>query len=152
MATPLDPSNALEAQLITNRAVKVDRTNAALTISSNAGADFTASSDPVLRFAYKKKSTTDATTFTVGFRTAGDTNWLPGVAVEISRDGTAVSDAIDTWGGVVDFCDSAEYVFVAVRPTDLESLGAVAVEVAVDLESGEGIVLYDVRLDIAADA
>lgn len=148
MATPLDPSKALEAQLLTNRAMKVDRSNATFTISSNAGADFTGTSDPMLRFAYKKKSTTDATTFTVGFRTASDTDWAPGVAVEIARDGTAVTDAIDTWTGVVDSCDSSEWIFVAVRPTNLDTLGATAIEIAVDLEGGEGVMLYDFRLDL----
>lgn len=158
MATPLSPSNALLA-IIERRAVKVNGSNATLTICDDgngaAGIGFTATFDPVIRFAYRYNVAADdpdTTTFTVGVRPEGVSVWTTGVAVEITRDGTTeAADATATWTGDVDLVRGDGIVYVALRPTNLDAYNG-AIELAVDLEGGKGIELLDLRIDLDANA
>jgi hypothetical protein len=141
---------ALSAALLTNRTATFD-SDAVLKIcdDSDGATGFTATADPVLRFGYKFKTTTDTSTFRVGFRTAGDTDFAPGYGVTIYRDGsTETAELTSTWPGTFDVVEGDGVVFVSISPSDLDSLSGVAVEIAVDLNGGEGVDLIDLRYDL----
>lgn len=158
MATPLDSSKALEAQLLTNRMVRVEGAAASVMLTNDAD-ELAATSDPKIRFSYKYV-TGDSAPFTVGFRQGGASTFSPGVAVIIRRDGTDGAggtvnpvDSFNTWNGVVDWTIGNGVVHVCIKATDLDTLaGGTDVEVCVDPSGGKGVELYDFRLDLAGDA
>lgn len=158
MATPLDSSKALEAQLLTNRMVRVEGAAASVMLTNDAD-ELAAGSDPRIRFSYKYV-TGDSDPFTVGFRAGGAANFSPGVGVTIRRDGTngaggtvAPADVTNTWTGVIDWTIGNGVVHVCIKATDLDGLaGGEDVEVCVDPTGGKGVELYDFRLDLAGDA
>lgn len=158
MATPLDSSKALEAQLFTNRMVRVEGAAASVMLTNDVD-ELEAASDPKIRFSYKYV-TGDSAPFTVGFRVGGADNFSPGVAVTIRRDGTDGAgstvnpvDLITSWAGVVEWTIGAGVVHVCIKATNLDTLaGGTDVEVCVDPSGGKGVELYDFRLDLAGDA
>lgn len=147
--TALLSAAALEAAILTNRAVQITA-DAGLKIcdDANSATGFSANADPVLRFAYKYKGSADTSTFFVGFRTAGDTDFTPGYGVTITRDGsTEAAELANTWTGTFDVVQGDGIVYVSVSPDGLETLD-LAIEIAVDLNGGEGVELYDFRYDL----
>lgn len=148
MSTALSNA-ALEAALLSNRTATFD-SDAALKICDDADSNegFTENADPVLRFAYKFKTTTDTSTFRVGFRTAGDTDFAPGYGVTIYRDGsTETAELASTWVGTFDVVEGDGVVYVSISPSMLDTLD-LAIEIAVDLNGGEGVDLIDLRYDL----
>lgn len=158
MATPLDSSAALEAQLFTNRMVRVEGAAASVMLTNDVD-ELAPASDPRIRFSYKYV-TGDSAAFTVGFRQGGASTFDPGVGVTIRRDGTDgaggtvnPADVLNTWTGVVDWVIGEGVVHVCIKATNLDTLaGGTDIEVCVDPSGGKGVELYDFRLDLAGDA
>ena len=142
-------NTAIKAALLTNRGVAVDA-DARLIVADDGNATdtgFANGQDPCLRFAYTYKTTSDTSTFFVGFRVKDATDFNPGVGVTVTRDGSAAAAAFtNTWIGTVDVVDGDGVVYVAIKPTNLDTIDG-GIEVAVDLNDGETVVLNDLRYD-----
>lgn len=142
-------NTALKAALVTNRGVAVDA-DARLVVAddgNDATNGFATGQDPVLRFAYTYKTTSDTSTFFVGFRVKDATDFTPGVGVTVTRDGSVATAAFNnTWTVTTDIVEGDGVVYVAIKPTNLDTING-GIEVAVDLNDGETVVLNDLRYD-----